>query len=221
MKSKIFYNDGYQKIESDLKTFLNSQDKMDLGLSATVREAGDRIKACLAQNMNGVLGNLVKSFEIPQSARAMANFRFTDNDNLNYFVDVITHNEDKRFSMPNITSVDRLDKFYLNDKNVFVVLLVDYKPSRSVNFITNVRFLPIEFFSWDCLTIGALGIGQLQIRRASRVITVIKNSRKNWMREFAEHLMIFYAKETGKTAKRLSNAANLLEIWKSKNDVWL
>lgn len=221
MKSSIFYNDHYQQIEINLKTFLNSQDRGDLGLSTTVREAGDRIKAVLSENLAQLLGTHVKQFEIPQSARAMANFQFTDQDNLNYFVDVVTHNEEKKFSMPNITSVDRLEKLYQNDKNIFVVLLIDYKPSKTSNFISNVSFLPVEFFAWDCLTIGALGIGQLQIKRASRVIKVIKNSRKNWMREFSEHLMIFYAKETSKTAKRLTNAADLLAVWKSKTDIWI
>lgn len=220
MKSYIFYSDEYKTIETKVKDFLNSQDKTVLGLGATVREAGDRIKNTLSAQLKDLLNPHVKSFSIPVAARAMSNFTFIDKDGMNYFVDVITHNEDKKFSMPNITSVDRLEKLYQTDKNIFVVLLVDYKPLKTTNFITNVRFLPIEFFSWDSLTIGALGIGQLQIRRASRIVETIKNSRKDWMREFAEHLMVFYAKETGKTAKRLTNAADLLNYWKAKKDVW-
>ncbi len=44
--------------------------------------------------------------------------------------------------------------------------------------IEKVTFAPIEFFDWDCLTIGALGWGQIQIANANVVKIVPKNSRK-------------------------------------------
>ena len=220
MKSKLFNSDDYKRCESDIKTFLNSQLSKDLGFTGSVREIGDRLKKILANNLQEIVGDHIKSYRIPSTARAMADFTFVDHDGMKYSVDIITHNEEKKFSMPNITSVERLEKLYEDNKCIFVVLLVDYKPSKQKNFISNVRLLPIEYFSWNCLTIGALGVGQLQIRKASTIVTHIKNSRKDWMREFAETLMLFYAKEISKASRRLTNAAKTLETWKNKDDIW-
>ncbi len=72
-------------------------------------------------------------------------------------IDVKTHRTDTRFNMPNLTSVERLTRFYQDDKNYFVVLLVSYTVSGTALKVSGVRFVPIEFLMWECLTIGALG----------------------------------------------------------------
>ena len=43
---------------------------------------------------------------------------------------------------------------------------------------TEVIFGPIEFFDWSCLTIGALGWGQIQIANSNNIIINDKFSRK-------------------------------------------
>ena len=65
--------------------------------------------------------------------------------------------------MPNLTSVRRLSRFYEDDKNYFVVLMVAYNVEDLRAIIQDVTFVPIEFLGWDCLTVGALGWGQIQI----------------------------------------------------------
>ncbi|MDI6810023.1 MAG: hypothetical protein QME66_13845, partial [Candidatus Eisenbacteria bacterium] len=64
--------------------------------------------------------------------------------------------------------------------------------------IVKITFAPIEFFDWDCLTIGALGWGQIQIVNANVVKIMPKNSRKNWMLELCDIMLDFYPKEIGK-----------------------
>ena len=122
--------------------------------------------------------------------------------------------------MPNITSVDVLQNLYLENKNIFVVLLIDYNPKISKNIIQKVHFLPIEFISWESLTIGALGVGQIQIKNASNILEITHNSRKNWMREFCERLTVFYNEENKKLSNWIINVnENRLE-WENTEDIW-
>ena len=72
--------------------------------------------------------------------------------------------------MPNLTSVERLARFYEDDQNYFVLLLIAYTMSDVHVNVERVHFVPIEFLSWQCLTIGALGWGQIQIANANNIV---------------------------------------------------
>jgi len=56
----------------------------------------------------------------------MADLAFTDKDGFYYVVDVKTHRLDTKFNMPNLTSVERLARFYEEDVNYFSLLKIDY-----------------------------------------------------------------------------------------------
>ena len=56
-------------------------------------------------------------------------------------------------------SVERLARFYEDDGNYFVVLMVTYEIDGLRVAVEEVTFVPIEFIEWRCLTIGALGWG--------------------------------------------------------------
>ena len=97
----------------------------------------------------------------------MADLAFTDADGFYYVVDVKTHNLDTHFNMPNLTSVERLARCYEDDRNTFVVLQVQYLVKSTQLVVKKAHFVPIESLAWDCLTIGALGWGQIQIANAN------------------------------------------------------
>ena len=69
--------------------------------------------------------------------------------------------------MPNLTSVDRLTRFYESDANVFALMLISYSIQGTSLTASDIIFAPIEFLDWDCLTVGALGWGQIQIANAN------------------------------------------------------
>ena len=46
----------------------------------------------------------------------MADLAFTDKDDCYYIVEVKTHRLDTTFNMPNLTSVERMSRFYEDDK---------------------------------------------------------------------------------------------------------
>src|SRR5258708_3894869 len=143
----------------------------------------------------------------------MADFAFEDADGFYYVVDVKTHRLSTKFNMPNLTSVERLSRFYETDKNYFVLLLIAYEINDAQVDVSQVRFVPIEFLGWDCLTIGALGWGQIQIANSNRVTINSKYSRKQWMVEFCDNMLEFYPKEIGKIGNRIQRFRQIKDYW--------
>lgn len=150
----------------------------------------------------------------------MADVAFTDPAGIYYVVDVKTHRTDTKFNMPNLTSVDRLARFYESDSNCFVVLFVSYTIEGSRAVISEIRFVPIEFLGWDCLTIGALGWGQIQIANSNYITLQPQYSRRTWMLEMCEALLQFYPKEIAKIGKRITRFERVKDLWTKKADVW-
>ena len=153
-RSRIFYTDTHKKLERKIKNFLNEQKEF---LSPETinhpRAVGDAVQSILADNLGKILGNLSKEYSSQFARRSMADLAFTDKDDFYYAVDVKTQRLDTEFNMPNLTSVKRLSRLYEDDKNYFVVLKVDYKVKGLKVAIDKITFVPIEFLSWDCLTL--------------------------------------------------------------------
>lgn len=118
--------------------------------------------------------------------------------------------------MPNLTSVERLTRFYEDDNNYFVVLTVAYNIIGTKVKVETVHFVPIEFLSWECLTIGALGWGQIQIANSNNIIVTPKNTRKKWMLEFCDIMLEFYPKEITKIDKRIKHFEKVKKAWEKK-----
>lgn len=218
-KSSIFYTDKYKKIEKRILSFLNKQkDFLSERSINSPRAVGDAIEGVLSENFQIILGDVIKEYSSSFARRAMADLAFTDKDGFYYVVDVKTHRLDTKFNMPNLTSVERLSRFYEDDANYFVLLKVDYQVKGTKVIIKHVTFAPIEFFGWNCLTLGALGWGQIQIANANKVSIIPKTSRKNWMLELCDTLLEFYPKEIGKIGERIDRFKQVRKFWQKKAD---
>jgi hypothetical protein len=179
---------------------------------------GDAIESILGGSFDTILGDLCKEYSATFARRAMADLAFTDVDDFYYVVDVKTHRTDTRFNMPNLTSVQRLARFYEEDTNYFVLLIVSYHLEATQAIVTDVRFVPIEFLGWDCLTIGALGWGQIQIANSNIITVNPQYSRKKWMIELCDILFEFYPKEIAKINDRIEFFRRVREFWVAKPD---
>lgn len=203
MKSQIFYTDAYENIESNIITTLNNRkDFLTSNTAISPRAVGDAIQDILGGEFQAILGDWCSEYSADFARRAMADLAFKDKDGLYYVVDVSTFRTDTKFNMPNLTSVERLSRFYEDDKNYFVILSVSYHMSGTKLIVTAVHFAPIEFYLWDCLTVGALGWGQIQIANSNN-IHIQQYSRKKWMIELCDILLEFYPKEIGKIHTRI------------------
>lgn len=217
--SAIFYTERYQHLERKIKSFLNSQkDFLSARTVNSPRAVGDAIENVLAEHFQEIVGDAVKEYSSSFARRAMADLAFTDVDGFYYVVDVKTHRLDTKFNMPNLTSVERLSRFYEEDTNYFSVLKVDYRMKGARAEIAKITFVPIEFFDWDCLTVGALGWGQIQIADANKVIITPGNSRKQWMLQMCDTLLEFYPKEIGKIGGRIDYFKKVRTFWEKKRE---
>lgn len=196
---------------------MNSQeDFLSETSSSSPRAAGDAIQAVLSENFESILGEYCGEYNSSFARRAMADIAFTDRDKLYYIVDVKTHRIDTHFNMPNLTSVERLTRFYEDDNNYFVILNVAYNTEGTKVNVKEVNFVPIEFLSWNCLTIGALGWGQIQIANSNIIKINPQYSRRKWMIEFCNIMLDFYPKELLKIDKRIKHFQKVKNIWEVK-----
>lgn len=205
MKSEIFYTNAYKNIESKIKSFLNKYpDFLGRDTISSTRATGDAIQHILEEDFKGILGSSCKDYSASFARRAMADLAFRNRKDLYYVVDVKTHRLETKFNMPNLTSVERLARFYEDDTDYYAVLMVAYNVVSNIRIhVERVHFVPIEFLSWSCLTIGALGWGQIQIANANNIEVNHRYSRKKWMLELCDVLFEFYPREIEKIKGRI------------------
>lgn len=222
MRSELFYTDSYKGIENRIADFLNEYpDFLSKDTVTSTRATGDAIQHILEHNFQDILGQFSKEYSGEFARRAMADLAFTDREDLHYIVDVKTHRLETRFNMPNLTSVERLARLYEDDANYYVMLMVAYNIVSDVHIhVERVHFVPIEFLSWDCLTVGALGWGQIQIANANNIVVNHKHSRKKWMLELCDVLFEFYPREIEKVENRIGYFKKVKKRWEEKQDVW-
>jgi len=220
MKSPLFEPKTRETIERKVLNILNEQaDFLSEDTAGSTRAAGDAIQSIIEDNFAEILGDLVGEYSASFARRAMADLAFKDKVNNYCVVDVKTHREGTAFNMPNLTSVDRLARFYEDDSNYFVMLMVKYAVSGTKVTVQHVHFVPIEHLKWDCLTIGALGTGQIQIADSKRIEIDPSQKRRAWMLEFCDTVLTFYPREITKITKRIGKFEKVKEFWLSKPEV--
>lgn len=175
--------------------------------------AQEVIEKFFCENLPDTIGTPIQE---KFSRRAMADLAFTDAYNNYVIVDVKTHNLNTSFNMPNLTSVERLARFYEDDTNYFSVMIIEYSQNNGKNFVSDIFFIPIEFLNWDCLTIGALGWGQIQIANANVIHVNPEQTRKQWMLSMCDALDIFYPNEKLKIESRIEYFSKVRTFWENK-----
>jgi hypothetical protein len=181
------------------------------------RAVGDAVQDYLAEiGLCSVLASYGVNVESEFSRRAMEDMAFKDPKGKYYAVDVKTHNLDTDFNMPNLISVKRLATFYKNDdNNHFCILIVEYKISGDKIDYKNCYFKSIESFNWSCLTLGALGWGQIQIANANR-LDFNNCTRKAWMLKLCDKLEAFYDEEIAKIGERKAWFQTIRNYWEKR-----
>ena len=219
MKSPIFNSGAQAEIENKVLKLLNQQaDFLSESTAQSTRAAGDAIQSIIEDNFEKILGDHGGEYSASFARRAMADLAFKDKLANYYVVDVKTHREETAFNMPNLTSVDRLARFYEDDANFFVMLMVKYRVDRTRVIVSQVHFVPIEHLKWSCLTIGALGTGQIQIANSKHIEIDSTKTRRAWMLEFCDNILDFYPREIIKINKRISQFEKVKQFWLAKED---
>lgn len=212
-------NINLDNIAGCIKNLLNDNSQKIIPLQSlnSPRAVGDNVQEYLAEEgleqALKIIG--VTNVQNDFTRRSMEDIAFSDEQGNYYAVDVKTHNTKTQFNRPNLISVQRLAKFYKNDKNTFCILIVSYKTENGAAVFTDCNFKPIEEFSWSgCLTLGALGWGQIQIYDANKLsFNTPSTGRKKWMLEMCDNLEKFYDEEIGKIIERKQWFSSIREYW--------
>jgi hypothetical protein len=204
MKSKLFYSDYYLSVEENVKNTINHYKKFLTPQTInSPRSVGEAVQEIATDNFHSAVKDMCRQIDKLQTRRSMADLKFTDHDGFEYYVDVKTHNLNTEFNMPNLSSVKRLYDFYKDPTKYLAILFVSYSVSNNQLEVETVKFFPIEFLDWSCLTIGALGWGQIQISNSNKIMLAPKKERSEWLDEFKAHLIEFYEKEQKKIKDRI------------------
>lgn len=216
-----FYRDSHNlRVAQDIKNYINtSEDFLSSRTASSTRAAGDAIENLISERLEGFLGNWCADYSADFPRRAMADLAFTDTEGFRHFVDVKTHRLDTRFNMPNLTSVKRIVDFYeKSDKNVFSLVMVKYRLNEAKVDVSDVIFTPIESLNWDCLTVGALGWGQIQIANSNVINVNSRYSRREWMLRLCDEMQSFYPREIAKAQGRIRRFNRAKSYWESHQD---
>ena len=184
------------------------------------RSVGSAIQSLVEDNLQLIVADSSLAFATNFTRRGMADMSFSDAYGVSYIIDVKTHNKDTAFSMPNLTANRRLVELYKTDsdqpQNYFMVMIFDYKIINATIVVEEVIFTPIENLDWSCLTIGALGWGQIQIKNSNNLVLNYDITRKDWMIKLCDIMSEFYPKEISKIAIRVKFFEDTKLFWNAK-----
>lgn len=221
MKSSFFHAQRCMKAASKIKNAINAEpDFLSTLTAASPRAVGDAVQMLVENKFESIIGDWCTEYSSAFARRAMADLAFKDKEGFYCIADVKTHRLDTKFNMPAIVSVERLARFYEDDMNIFSIIMVKYKIIDNRVQATKVLFCPIEFLDWSCLTIGALGWGQIQIANSNNIVISRGQSRKSWMLSLCDSMLEFYPKEILKTQNRIGRFNQVKSYWQNKNDIW-
>lgn len=215
---EIINKKSFENIREKLLEVLNSADEFtNPKIISSPRSIGDLVQAFIGESLPNLLPQgSIKDYKSDFPRRALQDIAFYDQKDNYYIIDVKTHNKSTDFNMPNLISVKRLSELYRNDKNVFIILLAEYVEKDGRAYFEDVKFAPIENFSWTCLTLGALGWGQIQISNANKIVIDYNIARKTWMLNLFEKMKSFYPKEIAKLKNRMSYFVQMKKFWDEK-----
>ncbi|MCS6820783.1 MAG: hypothetical protein NZ551_02840 [Microscillaceae bacterium] len=211
----------FSEIEQKIIEAINSQKELlnEYTINSP-RAVGDAIQDFLAKEfLKFIPVNFLKDYSETFARRAMADFAFMDNEDNFYAIDCKTHNIGTHFNMPNLTSVERISRFYEDRKNYFVLLMIAYQIENQKLIAQKCIFSPIEHIDWSCLTIGALGWGQIQIANSNHILVNKQLTRKTWMLQLCEAVLAFYPREIAKINDRINYFEKMKQFWDKQSDV--
>lgn len=160
MKSSFYYDGHHLEAAGKIRDHINaSPDFLSSQTARSTRAVGDAIEFLISEKFDAFLRDWCVKYSNDFARRAMADLAFTDREGFYSVVDVKTHREDTKFNMPNLTSVERLARFYESDKNVFSLIMVKYAIDDTRLRATEVIFLSHRIPRLGMPDRGCAGVG--------------------------------------------------------------
>lgn len=132
-----------------------------------------------------------------RSVRSPEDFTLTDGVQTN-FIDVKTRQLGTDFNMPNLISVDRLDKLLATPNTELYYWMIDYRVEDNGDCtVVHSEIRTVWSLPWAALAIQNLGKGQLQIAKWAEVANYATN-KTAWHEKLKGERKRFYLKQASK-----------------------
>jgi hypothetical protein len=159
-------------LEGGLGTF-------ELARGGQQRTVGDMIESMVSELIMDC-GHPGVAVVRPRSRRSVEDVTMLT-EHMTFYVDTKTHNVGAEFSMPNLTSVERLRRLLADAEKDLVYVMVDYSVEGSMVTVTGYDVLHVWELDPGSLGVGALGKGQLQIKNANAGLSKTDMGRSAWV----------------------------------------
>lgn len=113
-----------------------------------------------------------------------------------FLVDIKTHNFNKDFSMPNLTSFRRLVDVYNEPNSNLFYLFVEYTTinRNKLLYIKDIKVCAPHHIPIDCLRFGNLGHGQLQVKNMKKFRIDRSVDKNYWLETMYKKIIDFNLK---------------------------
>lgn len=188
-----------QFIKTQLDENLTNFELIDGGQQRTV---GDLIESKVSEILQNSRSELISEIRKPRSKKSIEDVTLVASG-VTYYIDPKTHDTNSNFSMPNLTSIEKIKKLFLNKNEELVYVFVSYNIQDNMIIITDIKV----FFLWELdisiLGIGALGKGQLQIKNANNTLLFTSKEKNEWFVDFKKLVQVYLKKQIVKIKKQI------------------
>jgi len=195
-KKKVMVKEYIQNL---LTEKLKSFELVDGGMQRTV---GDLVESKVTEILMNVKSDLITETKGPRSKKSIEDVTLVS-DLVSFYIDPKTHDMNSGFSMPNLTSIDKIKKLFSSDKKELVYVSVKYKLENGWVNIVDIKV----FFIWELdvsiLGVGALGKGQLQIKNAKKDLVFTDKGKQKWYSDFKKLVQEYLRKQIIKINKQI------------------
>ena len=192
-------NPVIQLIKTQLDEYLTDFELVDGGQQRTV---GDLIESKVSEILKNTSSDLITEIRAPRSKKSIEDVTLVSSG-ITYYIDPKTHDVNSDFSMPNLTSIEKIKKLFLKNTEELVYVFVSYRIQEGIINIVDVKV----FFIWELdisiLGIGALGKGQLQIKNANESLVFTSKGKEKWYDDFKKVVQVYLKKQITKIKKQI------------------
>jgi hypothetical protein len=165
------------------------------------RTYGDLIqkKVCdiLFENTN----ELITETKRARSKKSVEDVTLISNG-IKYYVDPKSHDTESDFSMPNLTSIEKIKNIYHSKNEELLYVFVSYTLYENTVFIKEIKVLFFWEIDIEICNVGALGNGQLQIKDAGKELKSTDKGKLLWYEDFKKLVMGFFERRIIKINKQ-------------------
>ena len=190
-------------IKQHIKELLDEQlENFVLIEGGQQRTVGDLIESKVAEILFNSTSELISEKRAPRSKKSIEDVTLVSNG-VSYYIDPKTHDINSEFSMPNLTSVQKIKKLFDTTDKELIYVFVSYAITEGMVIISDIKVIFLWELDISILGVGALGKGQLQIKNANKDLVFTQKGKVGWYSDFKLLMQEFLKKQLIKVNKQI------------------